>query len=275
MINILVPTDFSDLSKVSIRYAIRFANDIQGNVTLIHVINKIDTARAGLRMRIKTLEAEIMEAANEDMDKLVEEFSPLNTTGQELKTRIVSGSSFNDAVKKEAKRLKSGLIVMGTKGASGLKKYILGSNTSSILDVTHIPVLVIPERAEYKSFRTVVFATTLKHTEQELRTMMPYVSKFDTAVHIVHVTSSLKQVSALEQKLEDIVSKAGYTNVTTHVMVNKSVDEAIEHYLKKTKAELITTFTDREGFYDKLFARSITRKLAFHATVPLLAFNPR
>ena len=42
---------------------------------------------------------------------------------------------------------------MGTKGASGLKKILIGSNTSlNVLANTKVPVLVIPEVARFENF---------------------------------------------------------------------------------------------------------------------------
>jgi nucleotide-binding universal stress UspA family protein len=275
MINILVPTDFSGLSKVAIKYAIRFANKIDGNVTLLHVVTQVDTPRAGLRMRFQMLEKELLKAAKEDLEELSSEFSALSKTNHPIKLKIARGTSFNETVKAEAKRLRSGLIIMGTKGASGLKKYIIGSNTASVIDVSHIPVLVIPEFAEFKNFRTVVYATDLKHTEKELRTLLPYVEQFESVVHLIHVTSSLKQVSMLEKKIDEIVSRIGVTNVVVRVMVNKNIDEAIDHYVRTAKADLLTTFTHEHGFYDRLFDRSITRKIAFQSRIPLLAFKQK
>jgi nucleotide-binding universal stress UspA family protein len=275
MINILVPTDFSELSKVAIKYAIRFANKIDGNVTLLYVITQVDTPRAGLRLRFKTLEKEILNAAKEDLEGLVQEFSALSKTSHPIKTKIARGNSFNETVKAEAKKLRSGLIIMGTRGASGLTKYIIGSNTASVIDVSQIPVLVVPEDADFKNFRTIVYATDLKHTEKELKTLIPYLKQFESVVHLIHVTSSLKQVSQLEKKIDSIVSKSGFGNVVVRVMVNKDIDEAIEHYVSSIKADLLTTFTHEHGFYDKLFDRSITRKLAFQRKMPLLAFKQR
>jgi nucleotide-binding universal stress UspA family protein len=275
MINVLVPTDFSALSKVAIKYAIRFANKIDANVTLLHVVTHVDTPRAGLRLRFQTLEKEMLKAAKEDLDSLVTEFSGISKTGQPIKTRIGRGSSFNETVKKEAKKLRSGLIIMGTRGASGLKKYIIGSNTASVIDVTHIPVLVIPELGDFKNFRNVVYATDLRHTEKELRSLIPYLRQFNSIVHLIHVTSSLKQVSQLENKIDSIVTRSGYDNVVVRVMVNKNIDEAIDHYVSSLKADLITTFTHEHSFYDKLFDRSVTRKIAFQSKIPLLAFKQK
>jgi nucleotide-binding universal stress UspA family protein len=275
MINILVPTDFSKLSKVAIKYAIRFANMIDGNVTLLYVVTQVDTPRAGLRLRFQTLEKELMKVAREDLEALVNEFSSHNKTQHPIRTKIARGTSFNETVKAEARKLRSGLILMGTRGASGLKKYIVGSNTASVIDISHIPVLVVPEFAEFKNFRTVVHATDLRHTERELKTLIPYVKQFDSVVHLIHVTSSLKQVAQLEKKIDAIVTKTGFSNVIVRVMVNQDIDEAIEHYVTTTKADLLTTFTHDHSFYDKLFDRSITRKLAFQSKMPLLAFRQK
>jgi hypothetical protein len=56
-------------------------------------------------------------------------------------------------------------------------------------------------------------------------------------------------------------------------MVNKDIDEGIEHYVGVVKADLLTMFMNDPSFYQKLFNRSITRKMAFQSKIPLLAFR--
>jgi hypothetical protein len=187
--------------------------------------------------------------------------------------KVAKGTSFNDTVKREAKKLRTGLIVMGTKGASGLRKYVLGSNTASVIEISHVPVLAVPELGEFKSFKNVVYATDLRHIQKELKTLIPYLKEFNSTVHLLHVTSSLKEVSALEKKIDGIVKKAGLTNVICKVIVNKNIDEAIDYYVSEANADLLTMFTHDVSFYEKLFNRSMTRKMAFHSKIPLLAFR--
>jgi hypothetical protein len=57
------------------------------------------------------------------------------------------------------------------------------------------------------------------------------------------VAQSLKAVSTIEKKIDAVIQKAGYKNVIVRVMVNKNVDEAIDHYVDVTKADLLTMFT--------------------------------
>lgn len=274
MVNILIPTDFSDMSKVAVKYAVQFANRTEATITLLHVVNLIQPSRASIRLRLRAVEQELMDVANEDMILLVEEFTGQLKSG-EFRTRIIKGSSFNEAVKKEAKKLRSGLIIMGTRGASGLRKYVVGTNTASVIEVSHIPVLVIPELAKFKNLRNVVYATDLKHTEKELKTLIPYLQKMESVVHLIHVTSSQKQLPALEKKIDSVVVKLGFKNVIARVLFDESIDDAINKYVTTVKADMLTTFTHDHGFYDKLFNRSLTRKIAFQSKIPLLAFRQK
>jgi len=228
-----------------------------------------------MRLRFKALERELVEVAKQDLDAMVKEISKTLKTTQPIKVRIVKGASFNDTVKREAKRLRTGLIIMGTRGASGLKKYVMGSNTASVIEISHVPVLAVPELGSFKNFRNVVYASDLTNLEKELKTLIPYLEKFESTVHLIHVAQSLKTVSAIEKKIESIVQKTGYKNVIVRVMVNKQVDEAIDHYVEATKADLLTMFAHQRSFYEKLFDRSMTRKMAFHSKIPLLAFRQR
>lgn len=273
MVNILVPTDLSELSKIAAQYAVKIAGKMGGNVTLLHVVNILEPTRSTMRLRVKALEQELFDAAKEDLDAMVKDISKTLKTNLFIEVKIVKGASFNETVKKEAKRLRTGLIVMGTRGASGVKKYVMGSNTASVIDMSNVPVLAVPELGAFKNFRNVVYASDLNHLEKEMKALIPYLEKFDSTVHLIHVTQSLKAVSAIERKIDSVVQKTGYKNVIVRVMVNKKVDEAIDHYVEVTKADLLTMFSHEHSFYEKLFDRSMTRKMAFHSKIPLLAFK--
>lgn len=273
MVNILVPTDLSEVSKIAVQYALKIVNKLGGTLTVLHVVIIIQPTRATMRLQLKSLEKDLMETSREDMEEFVKTISKQLKTEVSINVKVAKGTSFNDAVKREAKKLRTGLIVMGTKGASGLRKYVLGSNTASVIEVSHVPVLAVPELGEFKSFKNVVYATDLRNVQRELKTLIPYLEEFNSTVHLLHVTSSLKEVSALEKKIDGIVKKAGVTNIICKVIVNKNIDEAIDYYVAESNADLLTMFTHDVNFYEKLFNRSMTRKMAFHSKIPLLAFR--
>ncbi|MFZ6011947.1 MAG: universal stress protein [Bacteroidota bacterium] len=273
MVNILVPIDFSDLSRVAVQYAVKIANKLGGNVTLLHVVNITQTVRATMRLKVKSLERDLIRGAKEDMDDLLKEVSKHVKTSQPIKYKVVRGASFNETVRRSARRLRSGLIIMGTKGAGGLKKVVMGSNTTSIIEVSHIPVLAVPAHAQFKSIRNIVYACDLKNLEKELKKLIPYVEKFGCTVHILHIVSSGRDVETTEEKIEKIVQKLGYDNIVALVLVDQNIDGAIDQYIDVSKADMLAMFTHDLNFYEKLFDRSYTRRMAFHSKIPLLAFK--
>lgn len=275
MQTILVPTDLSSSANVATLYAIQIGNKLSADVILLHVVSAIQPTSASIRHKVKNLEKEVLELAGNDLEALTNKLAKHSKSAIGLKHKVVQGASFNQVVKSESKKLDVGLIVMGTRGASGLKKYIVGSNTTSVIEVSSVPVLVVPEEAKFKSFRNVVYATDLKHTEKELLSLIPFLEKFESIVHLIHVAPSAKEALLREEHIDAIVERIGFKKVVVRVLVNKSVDVAIDHYVTTIKADLLTTFTHEHSFYDKLFNRSITRQAAFQSKIPLLAFKHR
>jgi nucleotide-binding universal stress UspA family protein len=273
MVNILVPTDFSDLSRVAINYAVKVANKLNGTLTLLHVVTVIQPTRASMRLRLEALEEELLRCAKEDMEMLIAELAGKLKTTKPLEYKTVQGSSFNATVKIEAKKLRSGLIVIGTRGANGLKKVVLGSNTASLIEISHIPVLVVPELAEFTSLKNLVYATDLMHLEDEIATMLPYVKIFESTLHIFHAASGAKAAAPAEAKIKAAIAGVDYGKFKIRVVADKEVDKAVETYVKETTSDLLATFTREHSVYEKLFERSLTRKLAFQSRLPLLAFR--
>jgi nucleotide-binding universal stress UspA family protein len=275
MINILVPTDFSALSKVAVQYAIKIANKLNGRVTLLHVVTINKPTRATMHERIRELEEDLTRFAERDLNKLIKEVCKTVKTSEPLKFSVVRSGEFIDVVKKEARRLKTGLIVMGTKGASGLKKAVVGSNTTSVIELSNVPVIAVPDRAQFKGFKDIVYASDLKNLEKELKTLRLYADQFGSIIHLLHVVPTGKDVDELEEKIDKVVKKLRCKNIVSLVLVDRDVEGAIDQYIGVCKADLLTMFTHDLSFYEKLFDRSMTRKMAFHSSVPLLAFKKR
>jgi len=272
MLNILVPTDFSELSKVAIRYALDMAKKMKGKVTLLHVV---DTGEHGssMRFRLNSLMAEMVRIAEEDFERVLAEIKEYNKTGKSIRYEIIQSSSFLKAVSKFAKKSRANLIVMGTHGASGLKKVVMGSNTASMLEGCDVAVLAVPAKGVYKSKKAVVYATDLLNTQKELKKILAIIGSEKPLIHVLHVATDRKGAKEAEAKVDKIVGKVGYGNVLVRVLVNKDPAPAINEYVKKMKVDLLTLFPHQHSFLEKLFKGSVTKQLTYQNSVPLLAFK--
>ena len=271
MVNILVPTDFSPLSKIAVHYSVKIANKLNGNVTLLHVIDLERQVKATLRMQTDV--RNYVRRTRNALEAIEQEIATEVMIRKPVKFKISKGQNFSEAVLREARRLRSGLIVMGTRGATGIKRTIIGSNTASMIGISHIPVLAVPEGAEFKSFRNVVYATDLKNVEAELDVLIPYVQRFNSTIHVIHIVGKGGNVGEIEDRIDNIVKKTGYKNIVTLVTVDPDINGAIEQYIGVSKADLLAMFTHAPSFYEKLLDKSVTRNMAFHSPIPLLAFK--
>ncbi|HEY9488038.1 MAG TPA: universal stress protein [Chryseosolibacter sp.] len=273
MVNILVPTDFSRLSRSALKYAIKIANRLDGNVTVLHVITRTRAIRISMLEKMRSPDHDMVLSAEKDLEKLIKTLSEQYKTKRTISYQVVRGAYFPSTLLREARRLRSGLIVMGTRGASGITRAMLGSNTNSVIEVSHVPVLAVPGKADFKGFRNVVYASDLRNLEEELKILILYIEKFGSAIHLLHIVPPGHQVDVIEAKINTVLKNFSYKNIITLVLVDNDIDSALDHYVEVSRADVLAMFTHEISFFEKVFDTSMTRKMAFHSKVPLLAFK--
>jgi nucleotide-binding universal stress UspA family protein len=139
---ILVPTDFSPVSAMAVKAAIRLAQLFGASIELFHV--NVDPSLVlpppadalsfpGLFERVLTDTAEKIErVAAEVRDAGVTCTSASNV-----------GRSYA-AIVEQARRSGAGLIVMGSHGRHGLSHALLGSVAEKVVEHAPCPVLIVP-----------------------------------------------------------------------------------------------------------------------------------
>ena len=93
--------------------------------------------------------------------------------------------------------------------------------------------------------------------------------------HLVIIKKENKEFVYEKLNLAEIVikKKFDYPNLSFELLIEENIPEAIDWYIRETKADLLTTFTHELTLYEKLFGRSVTRTIAYQGSIPLLAFK--
>jgi nucleotide-binding universal stress UspA family protein len=140
---ILVPLDGSEWSFRAARYAIKIATMAKAEIVCLHAVsNPPYTVYAHADELVPRY---IEEARNEaqkwcDDLKVIAEKAGLTRLTAET---IVNALSVADAITRYAEENYVDLIVMGTKGRTGLKKVLLGGVASPVISHAKCPVLVV------------------------------------------------------------------------------------------------------------------------------------
>lgn len=270
---ILVPTDFSKMSNTASNYAARMAKKLHAEVVLIHVVFINSPPRAQADLNVKEIEDKMEDNAKQDCIQLANELKS-ESGAPKVSYKIIRGYPVEDVIENYAVHNNIDLIVMGTKGASGLTKVLIGSNAAAVVSSSSIPVIVVPEHARFNGIGKIVYASDTDNTETELNTLIAFAEHFGAAIHIVHVLPPASEQKIDVIKMEaDIKEKFKYPSISIQVVLNDDILYGINEYVADEKADMIAMFTRKHSFFEKLFGKSITRQMAFHAWTPMLSIQ--
>jgi nucleotide-binding universal stress UspA family protein len=275
MQKILVPTDFSDNALKAVGYAAEIAKKSGASIILLHVIEP------AINMATMQADSSGEKVVKERSAKLSLSLESIAGVYPNVKViPYLAGGSVIPSILKYAEKEKMDLIIMGTKGASGLKKIFVGSVTAGVIGKTNIPVLTVPVSYQMEKPDAIVFATNQFEKNKELLNKIVAVSKlFSSAIHVVVFKDLGEDETAdfiyNDEQLNDYLKFLGETfpNVIFKgkLLIGKDFENTIDWYSNKNEADIIAMVTYPKSFFDKVLQKSVTKKMAFNSEIPILA----
>lgn len=269
---ILIPTDFSELSNVAIKYAVDFSKDVEVKLILLHVIDTSAPAKA--RLSSNKLKEAIKSSSESEMKKLIGSIKKDSSHNIDISYQITSGSSIGKYVESVALKNDIDMICIGTKGASGLKKILFGSNAAAIIENSSIPVLTIPEFARYKGVGNMVYSSDLDNLEKELELVVPFSKLMNSNLHILHIDKNNERFEGdIKDKEASLRKEFSYQNINFNELKSNSVIEGINKFVADVDGDMVVMFTHHTNFIEKVFQQSVTQNTAFQTRIPLFTFQ--
>jgi nucleotide-binding universal stress UspA family protein len=264
---ILVPTDFSESAENAYRFARKIAHLHDATITLLFSFYQVYDF-AAQQVDIENTERD----AKKELKKAI-----LQGTGEGLKvdSKIIQGSVAT-SVTATAYREDYDLIVMGTQGASGLKKALVGSNSVHVIKESEVPILVIPQSANLEAVRKISIAVDLEKDDPVYyKKLFAITAHMNLPLEVIHFDQSddfSKQL--MWQGLETFFKE----RLPDHQIFfrkesTKDFENSLKNYLEENQNVLLVIFYKDKTFLEYLFDASQTVKMAYHTHVPLLVIK--
>ncbi|MBP6302060.1 MAG: universal stress protein [Bacteroidia bacterium] len=270
---ILVPTDFSACAENAAKFAGKLAEQFKAEVTLYHIyaIPVVDPVVPSGSMELYLKETEL--AAKAGLKKSIDKFQKA-FPAVVVKGKTKTGFAIQEIIG-HAKKSSIDLIVMGTTGASGFEELLVGSNTASILEKADCPVLAVPAKSKFSDIKNILYTTDLTMPESRTFSRLLELGKaFSATITVLHVKSEMDRYFKLSDiRFENYGKMAGYNKVKYDEISSEKVFDAINRYIAKGNFDVVAMATHSRGFFDKLFHRSLTKRMAYHTKIPLLSFK--
>lgn len=277
MRKILVPTDFSENALKAVGYAAEIAIKSSADIILLHVIEPA--------INMATMQADssgkiVVKARTRKLN-----LSLKSIAGAYPDVKVIpylAGGSVIPSILQFAEKENMDLIIMGTKGASGLKKLFVGSVTAGIIGKTKIPVLAVPVLYELKEPDVIVFTTNQFEKKKELLNKIVDISKlFSSEIHVIVFKENDADETAdfiyNEEQVNDYLFylKETFPGVIFkgQLLSGNDFEMAIDEYTSRNKVDILAMVTYPKSFFEKLLQKSVTKKMAFRSELPILAIT--
>lgn len=267
---ILVPTDFSEKSESTYRYACDIASKTGAGLLFVHVIDEpfdfavrvdeiIDSKKKHTSEHLKELISEL---------KSVEEYSEISMDSEILvgKVRI--------ALLEFIREKSPDLVVVGAKGStSGIRSVLYGTVTSRLLIDSPVPVLTIPKHIRFRALKKIMFASDLREKDiRKIRKVSGLARNFDIPIHVVHV--------AILEDFDENIRYKGFkklvkndnkkTNLKVKLIKSPTFFEGISDHLGKNKSSMLVIVRYKKNLLKWLFSSHNASDIIQYSSAPTL-----
>lgn len=282
MKRIIIPTDFSEISKNSITYAFQLAAKLNLSVHLIHVLElykfAAGTSEAELISTILPADniQEMEAAAGESFKKLIEDIKDQIPSNVPYQYKVVPGHLVNEMIVESAFE-DIEFMILAVAGTQDLITRFTHNTISSIIAEAVCPIMIIPSSCQYKSPDKVVLATDFN--KADLSMLSHFVSIFNTfnpSIEVLHMAvkpNDFKTELKFAGFKQLISEKINYKNITYSLKTNKHVVQGILEELKTSNADLLLMLKEHEGFFKSLFEVSKTEKITHYLKIPMISYR--
>jgi nucleotide-binding universal stress UspA family protein len=273
MKRILLPTDFSDNSIEAIKYALLVYKEVK---TTFHLLNTYTPAVYQTEYLMGSLGqiglGDILRESS--MTQLQDLKTRLENLFRNPKHTIIVHSAFNTlqgeiTEKVEAENID--LIVMGTKGATGAKEILFGTNTVHVIKKTKCPVLLIPPKLAYKAPKEILFPTDfeIEYEKEMLSSILEVAKQHKAKINVLHVHQGYDLSIAQEIHKTQLKNILG-SKVLFHEVPDNGIIAAVNDFQVKTTIDLLVMVQNKHTFIERLFIEPVIKKIGFHVTVPFM-----
>ena len=283
MTKVLVPYDFSEQAQYALDFTLSITEKLEdAHIVVLHVIEVPSTANLGTMgggELVPEMDNQIFFI--ELMDRRKQQFKELEAKYADSKfhltTKISLGNAFGNidtAINDE----EPDLVIMGSKGTSGLEEILIGSNTEKVVRTANCPVVTVKSKIDPVNFKKIVFASDFREDDYKLVSQIVNLQKlFDADLYlvIVNTPSNFETTRESSMRIKTFVNKNNIENAVAEIYNSSSEEAGIVEFAEDIDADLIAMATHGHTGFIHLMAGSIAEDVVNHAKRPVMTFKTK
>jgi nucleotide-binding universal stress UspA family protein len=272
-LKILIPTDFSVQSEYAYLMVIKLEEKTPIDIHFLHVLAVPDSVTMDANGNIQTcgeIDVKHVTKQKEIAERKLADFKM--QYGERINTHLVFGK-ITDAIIDFSENHRFDVIVMGRKGARGLKGKFSGTETQIIARKSSIPVLSMMCDRSDLDIKNIVLVHDYTNPEKiDLQLMHKLIALFHTKIHLLQITigSASDEKQTIKENMKAFAELNHIQNYECHVISDKDVETGVVHFNQMNDMDMVCIGTHGKG---SLFHHSATEKLIKHLFKPIISFH--
>ncbi len=274
MKKILVPCDFSEQAICAFRTAIDLSEQSKREVHLLHVV-ELPVMHDSMLMPTLAFEATLLKELGDNAEN---QFSKLKTeyaSDIPIVTKVVFGST-SMMILDYIKEAEIELVVMGTKGASGLRELVIGSNAEKIVRRASCPVITVRKYSSPHAIKNIVFPNSLEQDQEDLVQHVKALQDFFKAtLHIVWINTpgNFTSDNVTLVRLKDFAKRFMLKDYTLSVFNDTFEESGVISFAHAIKADMIAMGTHGRRGLNHVMSGSVAEDVVNHIDCPIWTYT--
>lgn len=272
-LKILIPTDFSVQAEFAYLMVKKLEEKTSVDIHFLHVMNVPDTVTMDSKGNIQTCGEIDVNYLLKQKEIAERNLANLNVLyGNDINCHFVLGK-VTDGILNFAESNHFDLIVMGTKGAWGMKEKLSGSSTQMIARKSKIPVLsLMCDRSDLNIQNILLVHNFNQPAKEDFQLMHKLIAAFNTKFHLLQITSGKVDAERVlvEANMKSFAELNNITNYECHLINDKDVEKGVVHFNQMNNMDMVCIGTQGKG---GIFHHSVTEKLINHLFKPIISFH--
>jgi len=272
-LKILIPTDFSVQAGFAYLMVKKLEEKTAIDIHFLHVLDVPDTITMSANGDIETcgeIDVKFIITQKEIAERKLANLKTLY--GSHIQTHLVLGK-VTDAILDFSEGNHFDIIVMGTKGAWGIKEKLSGSETQIIARRSKTPLLsLMCDRSDLVIRNILLVHDFSNPVPEDLKLMHKLITAFGTKLHLLQIISGNVETekTAVEDNMKKFAALNNISNYECHVINDKDVENGVIHFNQMINMDIVCIGTHGKG---GIFHQSATEKLINHLFKPIISFQ--
>lgn len=267
---VVIPTDFSVQGEYAYIMVKNLAEKLEMEITFLHVLSVPDTVTLNADGTISTcgeIDVRFVEKQKEMAERKLADLQTAH--GDSIKTALVFGKPTTGIIE-FAESNHFDMIVMGTKGSSGLKERIVGSSAQVVARKSKVPVLsLMCDRSNFDLKKIVLVHNFEENENQGLNLLNKFIVSFGTEVHLLQITDR-QDHDAIKANMQKFAKNNDIENFEMHIIKDADVENGVIHFNQMNNMDMVCVGTHGTGGF---FHSSSAERLINHMYKPVISYR--